>query len=625
MTTPVPIGSEFRINSTTYGTQTVSSVTALEDGGFVVTWLSFGQDGSGWGIYGQRYAANGIAQGAEFRVNTTTQDFPWYSSATALADGDFVVTWESFSWDGSRWDVYGQRYAADGSKQGTEFQVNTHTTNDQGDPSVTGLTGGGFVVTWDSFGQDGSGYGVYGQLYTADGTKQGSEFRVNKTAQDSQINPSVNALADGGFVVTWDSDGQDGSGFGVYGQRYAADGSKQGSEFQINTHTKNDQRFASVTALADGGFVVTWNSWGQDGSGFGVYGQLYTADGTKQGSEFRVNAYTLGLQWFSSVTALEDGGFVVTWQSHGQDGSGDGIYGQRYASDGTKQGSEFLVNTTLTSNQFDPSVTGLADGDFVVSWQSWHQYGSGWGVYGERFAVPLASEVGTEGNDTWNGNEEPNRFFGLGGDDILTGRGGDDRLYGGAGNDVLEGGAGADVLDGGAGSDTARYTSSDAGVMVSLADGAGIGGHARGDRLRHIENLEGSRYDDWLFGDAGNNILSGAGGDDTLFGGDGEDTLKGGAGDDRLICGRGNDILSGGAGADEFLFYASNQGDNRIMDFADGEDRIQFLSSTSGSLSFDDLTIADDGQNTTVTWQGGSITLENVLSSYITEDDFLFH
>ena len=57
-----------------------------------------------------------------------------------------------------------------------------------------------------------------------------------------------------------------------------------GSEFRVNTYTSNDQLYSSVTALADGGFVVTWSSYGQDGSGYGIYGQRYAADGTPVGA-----------------------------------------------------------------------------------------------------------------------------------------------------------------------------------------------------------------------------------------------------------------------------------------------------------------------------------------------------
>ena len=350
--TPIPTGNDVQVNTFTTGDQRYPSVTALADGGFVVTWSSDGQDGSGYGIYGQRYAADGTAVGSEFRVNTFTTSDQSYSSVTALADGGFVVTWSSYGQDGSGYGIYGQRYAADGTAVGSEFRVNTFTTNDQVYSSVTALADGGFVVTWSSDGQDGSGYGIYGQRYAADGTPVGSEFRVNTYTTNDQAYSSVTALADGGFVVTWSSNGQDGSGYGIYGQRYAADGTAVGSEFRVNTFTTSDQVYSSVTALADGGFVVTWSSTGQDGSGYGIYGQRYAADGTAGGQRVPRQHVHCNDQVYSSVTALADGGFVVTWSSDGQDGSGYGIYGQRYAADGTAVGSEFRVNQITAGNQF---------------------------------------------------------------------------------------------------------------------------------------------------------------------------------------------------------------------------------------------------------------------------------
>ena len=114
------------------------------------------------------------------------------------------------------------------------------------------------------------------------------------------------ALAGGGYVVAWTSDGQDGSGWGVYGQRYAADGTPAGTEFRANTTTASDQRNPAVAGLAGGGFVVTWASDGQDGSGTGIYGQRYASDGSKLGTEFRANTYTAGIQgWAPAVAALD--------------------------------------------------------------------------------------------------------------------------------------------------------------------------------------------------------------------------------------------------------------------------------------------------------------------------------
>ncbi len=349
--TPIPTGNDVQVNTFTIGQQIIPAVAALAGGGFVVTWSSLGQDGSISGIYGQRYAADGTALGSEFRVNTFTADSQIYSSVAALAGGGFVVTWSSYGQDGSVSGIYGQRYAADGTALGSEFRVNTFTNNYQVYSSVAALAGGGFVVTWMSWSQDGSLFGIYGQRYAADGTAVGQRVPRQHVYHRQPGASSVAALAGGGFVVTWESPGQDGSGYGIYGQRYAADGTALGSEFRVNTFTTDNQEASSVTALAGGGFVVTWTSNGQDGSGTGIYGQRYAADGTPLGSEFR-STRSPPTQLYPSVTALAGGGFVVTWTSNGQDGSGSGIYGQRYAADGSPLGSEFRVNQITAGNQF---------------------------------------------------------------------------------------------------------------------------------------------------------------------------------------------------------------------------------------------------------------------------------
>ena len=136
-------------------------------------------------------------------------------------------------------------------------------------------------------------------------------------------------MEDGGFVVAWQSNNQDGSGLGIFGQRYDSSGSAIGNEFRVNSYTNGDQKQASVSGLADGGFVVIWISDGQDGSGFGVFGQRYDANSSPVGSEFAVNTTVEGNQGYHdgeylfgpALTSLATGGFVVSWTSQGQDGS----------------------------------------------------------------------------------------------------------------------------------------------------------------------------------------------------------------------------------------------------------------------------------------------------------------
>src|SRR6188474_2582921 len=109
---------------------------------------------------------------------------------------------------------YMLRYDASGHSVGRETLVNTTTTNDQLWPEITGLGSGGYVVTWMSYGQDGSDHGVYAQLYDANGTALGGETRVNTTTANQQNYPAVAALSDGGYVITWMSNLQDGENNG---------------------------------------------------------------------------------------------------------------------------------------------------------------------------------------------------------------------------------------------------------------------------------------------------------------------------------------------------------------------------------------------------------------------------
>ena len=226
--------------------------------------------------------------------------------------------------------------------------------------------------------------------------------------------------------------------------------------------------------------------------------------------------------------------------------------------------------------------------------------------------------VGLGGSDVIRGLGGGDRICGgngsdklIGGDriDVLQGEAGNDTLGGGGGNDALFGGAGSDRFSGGTGFDLASFFFAPSGVQADLTAGTAAGGEGT-DTLTGIEDLEGSRYDDALTGDPGENFfypgegndaVNGGGGttdlvdfffslngvsvdltagtatgegtdtlagigqvfgsrhDDTitgdanansLYGGPGTDTIFGAAGDDSLDGGEGTDTLDGGDGTD---------------------------------------------------------------------------
>lgn len=306
------VGGEFLVNTQTNGSQASPVVTGLSNGGFVVSWQD--QNSTSGDIKAQIYGANGAPVGGEFLINSATANNQNTPAITGLPNGGFVVAWTN---QGSvAPDIKAQVYDANGAKVGSEFLVNSASANfDQERASIVTLSNGDFVVTWNDF-RTGN-WEVRGQVFhpgASGATKVGSEFTVDTAYYNSRMVAGVTGLANGNFVISFeDTSGE------VRAQVFTAGGNKVGSEFQVNTQTGGNQGFSSITALTGGGFVVTWSDEGTaDGSGSGIKAQVYDAAGNKIGGEYIVNSQTNSYQYYPTVSALANGGFVISWQDFSQ-------------------------------------------------------------------------------------------------------------------------------------------------------------------------------------------------------------------------------------------------------------------------------------------------------------------
>jgi hypothetical protein len=409
-----PLAAAFQVNSApTTGQQVASpgppqqgtpeAVAAAANGNFVVLWSSNSPGTVGWDVYARLFNAAGAPLGAPFLVNTYTTNDQNNATVAMNAAGNFVIAWQSNNEDGSGWGIYAQRYNAAGVPQGGEFFVCSFTQYRQEYPSVAMDNAGDFVITWSSQNQDGNGWGIFAQRFSAAGVAQGAEFQVNTYTQNDQIYSSVAMDAAGDFVITWQSNNEDGSGWGIYAQRYNAAGVPQGGEFFVCSFTQYQQEYPSVAMDSAGDFVITWSSQNQDGSGWGIFAQLYNAAGVPQGSEFQVNTYTQNDQEYSAVAFDPAGNFLITWSSHGEAGSNWGVYGQSYSAAGAPLGGEFLINyVNGTDNEF-PSVASGSAGTYVVAWDGIGGPPTSQGVFAEILQSSEVAVSPTSGLTTTTG------------------------------------------------------------------------------------------------------------------------------------------------------------------------------------------------------------------------------
>ena len=221
-----PVGPEFRVNTYTTDYQRSGSVAGDSSGNFVVIWESRSQDGSTWGIFGQRYAASGVPLGSEFRVNSYTTSYQWISDVAS--DSRYFIL-SGLTTNFSAAGLFASATPARrSSRSDSESRVPPFQTNLPSYLATPPLTS----CRWAS------------QYRTA-------RAAALRPRYDSTVTPLVRSSCShdttsnhidrpsrrlsGNFGVVWERATQDGSVSGVFGQRYASTGVSLSSEFRVNT------------------------------------------------------------------------------------------------------------------------------------------------------------------------------------------------------------------------------------------------------------------------------------------------------------------------------------------------------------------------------------------------------
>ena len=231
------IGANFLVNQFISYNQRTPAIAALQNGGFVVTWVSEQEQRTAAtnapnntaavliatttpsvDIYARLYDSNGVASTGEFLVNSDSN--PCANPRVAAAgDGSFLVAWGAHDMVNptNSWDIYARSFSSNGVG-GAVALVNTSVYGDQYAPKVS-VIGTDYLVVWTSLGQDGSREGVFGQYLHGVAPVRG-EFCVNTTTVGQQMQPAVASDGANQFLVVWTSYTGSPYSFDLFAQRY---------------------------------------------------------------------------------------------------------------------------------------------------------------------------------------------------------------------------------------------------------------------------------------------------------------------------------------------------------------------------------------------------------------------
>ncbi|MBF9198189.1 cadherin domain-containing protein [Microvirga terrestris] len=348
-------------------------------------------------------AFNVLRSGEETQVNSEGNDpqkvYQGDPSVTSLGDGRWVVTWDGYGPAGR--GLYQQVYNSDGTPAFTqERRINVvevaSPSESERDSSVVAFEGG-WLVTWArGYDED-----IFVQRFDADGNPLfATEIKVNQSSIGDQVCPEITVLSDG-WLVTW----VDRYLGGVFQQRYDANGEAQYLDDQgkvvdrrISTLRRSEMGTQDAAAI-DGGTAVVWSRQARNDAPHEIVLQVLDPNGTPIFATEHVIASGIAKYPMPQIKALGDG-FLVVWA--GADSNGQGVFLQKFNAQGEAQFTQPLkINTVETGDQHEPKVEVLPNGGWIVT------YSSGYDVFQRLFdsngnpiglEMPVAAWLGSQWN-----------------------------------------------------------------------------------------------------------------------------------------------------------------------------------------------------------------------------------
>ncbi len=396
--------NEQLVNDITAGDQliyywSIRTVAVQPDGGYIIAFIDLdGLDGQAEGIFARMFDANGNPKGPQFQVNTFYSGQQYAPSVAVAPNGSFIIAWEG---PGSSIDVWAQRFTKDGVKIGTQFLLSTTVSGNQRYPEIQFYQDGTFVAAF----VDGSQTVL--QRFDSEGRTIGQEVQISSGTGDVLMD-GLCVRPDGTVLLTWTSGGD------VYGQLFSSTLTPIDTLTQINTYSSGTQENSISRVDGEGNFVVVWESDGQDGSGMGIYGQRFDHNFNFLGSEFAITTNTTGDQ-FKPIVAVEPSGrFIIAWSdNNNRDGGGGStelagpgvsVWMREYNSTGNALGVETMVNQSITGYQAYPVMDINASGKFLIAFEGNGTTSGNIDSYGIFVRTYQLSQTGTTSISVTPGN-----------------------------------------------------------------------------------------------------------------------------------------------------------------------------------------------------------------------------
>jgi hypothetical protein len=362
-TTPVLSKSLTQVNTTDAGLgQGQGQIAPLADGGYVVVWtdVSGTYNPEGGAIVAQRYDSAGNKVGGEVKISQFSSGSQFTPAITALPNGNVAVAFVDAIGTPTDENIYVRIFGPGGASlslvRSDTIDIGPNLTFNL---SITAFADSSYVISY-TLQNSVDDTDIVARVVSATGAV-GARFDIDNDTDNRDLS-EVATLSNGNFVATYvDEFFASPTNTDILYRIFTPAGTPVADPVPI-ANSGGSETEPDVAALRNDGFVIVWTA-PADANVTDIRGSIFSNAGPLVAGNILVNTTTAGKQDEPNVLALADGGFLVTWEDG--DTAANPVRAQRFDAAGNKIGTDFIAKNGI-SNADSPEAALLADGGRIA-------------------------------------------------------------------------------------------------------------------------------------------------------------------------------------------------------------------------------------------------------------------
>ena len=331
-------------------------------------------DGTRFKIWANRYNASTSAWGTATLIETDNAGTVGSPKVALDANGNAIAVWNQS--DGTRRDIWANRYSASTSAWGTATLIETDNAGDAFNPQIAVDASGNAIAVWNQ--SDGTYRNIWANRYNAGSATWGTAELIETDNAGSADSPRVASSTSGNALAVWYQ--SDGTRDNIWASRYNASTSAWGSAALVETDNTGNAYEPQIALDSSGNATAVWTQF--DGTRNNIWANRYNASTSAWGTATLIETDNVGVAFTPQIAVDASGNAIAVWSQY--DGTRANIWANRYTPS-TNWGTATLVETNDAGTAFGPRIATDASGNGTAVW--YQSDGARYNIWTNRYTA----------------------------------------------------------------------------------------------------------------------------------------------------------------------------------------------------------------------------------------------